>query len=199
MNSSILRIRRMFLIPLAVLALFDIVLIVVLATRLTATTTAREHERDDLELEKTKLEQALKPFQDIDKKLPAAKNDVRDFYGTRFPEYYSKLSDELNKLSQQEGIQLANIVYATPDATVLSESRGTHGPSTPGTQPIRISTAISGDYTKIVKFINALERDQSVFFIVEKLGLSSAGAGQPGQGAGAVSLQISLLTFMRKV
>ncbi len=202
MNDSILRIRRMFLIPLAVLALFDVALIIVLATRLTATTVARQHERDDLAHEKTTLEQKLKPFQDIDKKLPASKKDVEEFYKNRFPDYYSRLSDELNKLGQQEGIQLSSITYANTDANE-GNLRSTHPTgavdTTPGVQPIRVSTGITGDYTKIVKFINALEREQSVFFIVEKLGLSSQSSNQPGQGSGTVSLQISLLTFMRKV
>ena len=200
MNPNILRIRRMFLVPLAILALFDVILIVVLATRLTGTELVRQRKRDELQQEKTKLESTLTPFKDMGAKLHKAKGDVDNFYDKRFPEYYSKLSDEVNKLGQQEGIVLSNIVYNVADAPV-TQQRGTRpgaeASTAPGVQPVRISTSISGDYPKIVKFINALERDQSVFFIVEKLGI--AGQSGPNQGPGTVSLQISVLTFMRKV
>ena len=202
MNKSSASIRRIFLVPLSILGVLDIVLIIVLVTRLTATTQAREHEAEKLMRDKASLEQALKPFQDIDKKLPEAREDIKKFYAERMPEYYSTLSEQLNKLSKEEGIQLSSIAYvgADPATEHVAGATATTKLTSSNTQPIRITTAITGDYTKLIRFINALERDKT-FFIIEKLSLAGQGGG-PGpnqnQNQGTVSLQISLLTYMRK-
>ena len=58
-----------------------------------------------------------------------------------------------------------------------------------GVRRMEIEADLAGDYLQLVRFINALERDQ-LFFLVDSVGLGGA------QG-GMVKLQIKLETYLK--
>ena len=60
---------------------------------------------------------------------------------------------------------------------------------TVGVRRMEIEADLSGDYLQLVRFINALERDQ-MFFLVDSVGLG-------GEQAGVVKLQLKLETYLK--
>ena len=58
-----------------------------------------------------------------------------------------------------------------------------------GLRPMEIEASLSGDYLQLVRFINALERDQ-LFFIIDSVELG-------GEQGGVVKLQMKMQTFLK--
>ncbi len=58
-----------------------------------------------------------------------------------------------------------------------------------GVQRLEIEADLAGDYLQLVRFINALERDQ-LFFLVDSLSLG-------GEQGGVVKLQLKLETYLK--
>jgi type IV pilus assembly protein PilO len=54
---------------------------------------------------------------------------------------------------------------------------------------MEIEADLAGDYLQLVRFVNALERDQ-LFFLVDSVGLG-------GQQSGVVKLQLRLETYLK--
>ena len=59
-----------------------------------------------------------------------------------------------------------------------------------GLRRIQIDASLAGDYLKVVRFINALERDK-MFFLVNSVTLGE-------QQAGSVRLELKLETYLRE-
>ena len=62
-------------------------------------------------------------------------------------------------------------------------------PETLGVRRVEIDADLAGDYLQLVRFINALERDQ-VFFLVDSVVLG-------GEQNGVVKLQLKLETYLK--
>jgi type IV pilus assembly protein PilO len=60
---------------------------------------------------------------------------------------------------------------------------------TVGVRRMEIEADLSGDYLQLVRFINALERNQ-MFFLVDSVGLG-------GEQSGVVKLQLKLETYLK--
>jgi Tfp pilus assembly protein PilO len=118
------------------------------------------------------------PVRDIDKKIQEARVQVADFYQARFPDRTSALAIELGKLSKENNVKLSNVAYKADDETVE------------GLRRLQMDASLSGDYVKVVKFINALERDQ-MFLLVDSVVLGE-------QQGGAVTLHLRLETYLRQ-
>jgi type IV pilus assembly protein PilO len=116
-------------------------------------------------------------FIGMDQKLVNTRADIKKFYADRIPAYYSQIAGELHKLETANGVGQESIRYSQ-DETEL-----------PGIQRVQITTGVSGDYVKIARFINALERDPLLFIITE--------INVRGQPAGTVQLEIKLETYLR--
>jgi Type II secretion system (T2SS), protein M subtype b len=112
------------------------------------------------------------------------RSDLKRLYSDDVPERWSEISQRMTKLFQATGVSAPGIHYeiATDDKSA---------PSLPGVQQIKIDTTVTGEYSKVASFINALEQDKT-FFIINKISLS-------GQEAGAVSLSISINAFLKQV
>lgn len=95
----------------------------------------------------------------------------------------SQISQQLEKLLRDNGITAQVKKYEMEKS---NESKN----SLPGIQRVKIDTTITGDYTKIAKFINAMEQAK-LLFIVNKISLSSHEGGQ-------VTLQMSFDTFLKE-
>jgi type IV pilus assembly protein PilO len=83
----------------------------------------------------------------------------------------------LGKVAAQSGVKIESIKYTMKDVEVG------------GLRHMEIEANLGGDYLQLVRFINALERDQ-LFFLVDNVGLGGA------QG-GMVKLQLKLETYLK--
>lgn len=107
--------------------------------------------------------------------------DLKQLYSENLPARWSQISQQVEKLTRETGVIAQSIHYPT-DASEKA--------ALPAVQQIKIETIVTGDYTKVARFINALEQDK-LLFIIEKISLS-------GQEGGVVSLQITFNTFLRQ-
>ena len=124
------------------------------------------------------MQRQVEPLIGIDKKLEATRASIKTFYDQRVLGQWSQISNEVYKLAQQNGVTLQAIKYKADESGLAN------------LQTITIETGISGDYMKIVHFINALERDKPLF-VINLVALR-------GQTGGTVELQISFQTFLKE-
>lgn len=113
----------------------------------------------------------------IDGKLERARTDIQRFYEGRLPERQSEIAAELGVLAKRHRVQLSQVSYATEAAELADLSR------------VEVQAALEGNYVEVIKFINALERDE-LFFIINSISLDE-------QQGGAVKLQIVMETYTR--
>ncbi len=107
--------------------------------------------------------------------------DLKQFYSENLPARYSQISERVDKIIRETGVQAQSIHYPPEDTS----KRGL-----PDVQEVKIQTDVTGDYAKVARFINALEQDK-MLFMIEKISLT-------GQQGGLVSLQITFNTFLRE-
>jgi hypothetical protein len=89
----------------------------------------------------------------------------------------SAISADLGKVAGGTGVRIENIKYAMKDPEAL------------GVRRVEIEADLAGDYLQLVRFINALERDQQ-FFLVDSVVLG-------GEQNGVVKLQLKLETYLK--
>jgi type IV pilus assembly protein PilO len=80
-------------------------------------------------------------------------------------------------VAAQSGVKISEIKYKVKD------------PEPIGLRPMEIEANLSGDYLQLVRFINALERDQ-LFFTIDSVLLG-------GEQGGVVKLQMKMETFLK--
>jgi Tfp pilus assembly protein PilO len=124
------------------------------------------------------------PLIGMDKKLDLTRVDIKKFDAERTAAHWSQISNEVHKLAHEHGVSLQDIHYKPEDSGI------------PGIQQVEIDTGIAGDYVKIARFINALERDK-LLFVINTIALRGQ-TSQQGQPGGGVELQISFQTFLRE-
>jgi type IV pilus assembly protein PilO len=169
--------RRRALSVLAVLLLLDAAALIVLLTPLgRASATTRDNTNQVRTQLRDEMRRAL-PLRNIDQKLAASKQQIEQFTRERLPQRESAIPEELGRVAQQNGVRFSNIRYNPDDAPVA------------GLRRLEIDASLAGDYLKVVKFINALERDK-MFFIVDSINLAE-------QQGGNVRLELKLETYLR--
>jgi len=117
------------------------------------------------------------PWRGVDKKIPVAQKQIEDFYRDRLPAGYSEISNTLNRIASQTGVQVSSDKYKQEDAEIQNLPR------------IEVDADVSGDYLALMRFINSVERSK-VFFIVDALDLG-------GEQGGGVRLHIKFETYLR--
>jgi hypothetical protein len=127
-----------------------------------------------IELKALDLETA--PLRGLDKKVEQSRGQIKDFYQKRVPPNYSSIAARIGELQVKAGVRLSRVTY-------------TQG--LPGSELTEISldAGISGDYPQIMRFVNALERDQT-FFVIRAMSLT-------GQQGGLVNLRLRVSTWLR--
>lgn len=126
---------------------------------------------------KLAAEMSARPLRGLDGKLKLASEQADKFYKTRLPYAYSDVAEELGVLKKQYNVRLSRVQYLqSASANGLSE--------------VRMDAQVTGDYSSLAHFLNALERDHS-FFVISALGLS-------GQQTGQVNLRIQMRTYLRE-
>jgi Tfp pilus assembly protein PilO len=143
------------------------------------TQTEQRREEQDLRLHLTHATREAAPLDRLDEKLGKTRVDVKKFYDQHVASRWSEVSEEINKLAQENGFAPPPIHYKTDDTGL------------PDLQRVKADITLSGDYAKIAHFINALERDRLVFNVTQIVL-----TGQ--QGGAAVDLQIKVDTFLKE-
>ena len=115
------------------------------------------------------------PGRGMQQKLIQTRADVAKLYKENVPRRWSQISDELQKLAQQTGVSAGTKKYSTEDVGLN------------GVQRVIVETSIAGDYSKIPRFINALERSNTLFVI------TSISVNE--QQGGTVELRIRFETY----
>ena len=122
-------------------------------------------------------ENQAQPLRGLPEKLVKTNEDIVKFYRERLPVNASDVSEELGKLAAGNSIALSDVKYEDFDTDI------------PGLRQIAVEAQLSGEYSKIAKFINAAERDK-MFLIVNAITLDDQKTGQ-------VRLQIHFETYLR--
>ena len=175
--ASARELRRTIGIILVVLVVIDAAAVAFLLSPM-ANRRKRQDEYTNVRRQYEEKAHAALPLQNIDKKLGEARQQIDAFYRNRLPARDSEVADELGKLAQRAGVRFSGVRYASDD-TPLTNIR-----------KLQLDISLAGDYLKIVKFINQLERDK-MFFIVDRVNLTE-------QQGGAVRLELRLETYLRQ-
>lgn len=139
----------------------------------------KEVELNAAKLESKRLESEVAPLQGLPDKLAKARTDISAFYQDRFPDRFSTIPEVLGKLSVEHGVRLTDVKYEAAETELA------------GLQQVTMDAGLSGDYAKVVRFINALERSKT-FFLIDRITL-----GEEGDGGGDVRLQIRIISVLR--
>lgn len=139
----------------------------------------KEMELNAAKLKSKLLETEVAPLRGLPEKLVKARADIATFQKDRFPDRFSAIPEALGELSSEHNVRLTDVKYETAETEL------------PGIQQVTMEANLSGDYARVVHFINALERSK-VFFLIERITL-----GEEGTGAGDVRLQIRIISVLR--
>jgi len=169
--------RRKVKIALAALAAADVIMIAVFFSPLIGSQTSRRQQLDQAWRELQQKTRDVEPLRGLDKKIPIARKQIDEFYAQRLPAQNSAISADLGKVAVESGVKIGSIKYSMKDAEVV------------GVRRMEIDADLAGGYLQLVRFINALERDQ-MFFLVDSVGLG-------GEQSGVVKLQLKLETYLK--
>lgn len=122
------------------------------------------------------LELETVPLRGLDKRVDKTREQIKEFYAKRIPTSYSAIAGRIGELQVKAGVRLTRVSYlqGRPGARLTE---------------ITMDAGISGEYPQIMRFVNALERDQT-FFVIRAMSLT-------GQQGGLVNLRLRFSTWMR--
>lgn len=169
--------RKKLKVALAVMAGIDVLALVVYLSPLVGSADSRRQEINQLSTELIAKNTLVAPLQNLPQKVVLASHEISDFYGKRFAANNADVYTELGKLKDANGVTIEQAKYKV----------GAEGPG--GLQPFEIEMDLSGSYTSLAKFINAIERNQ-MFFIINNVSLG-------GEQQGPVKLNVKLETFLK--
>ncbi len=171
------RTRKNLKTAVAVMAAVDVLAALVYFSPLVGSAESRRMEMNLLQAELTTKTRQVAPLKDLPQKVVLARRQISDFYQQRFPSQSSQIVGELGKLAAANGVAIETVRYKLDDK------------ETGGVQPEEIEANLSGNYTSLAKFINALERDE-MFFIIDSINLG-------GQPQGSVKLGMKLEAYLK--
>jgi len=173
--ASIREVRKSLVPVLIVLVVLVVACIGYLLSPAGRSREARLRDLVALKAQVAAKQQEVLPTRGMDDKLKEASTDTAAFYKERFPGEYSAVLEELGKLAQASGVQIAAVKYEDKDTPVE------------GLRKLQMEVSLSGSYLQEVKFINALERDKQ-FYVIDGVTL--------GEQQGNVRLQLKLETYL---
>lgn len=169
--------RRKVKIALIAMAAVSVVAIAVFFSPLVGSEVARRQQLDQHWKDLQQKTREVEPLRGLDKKIPIARKQIAEFYALRLPSQDSSISADLGKVAAQTGVRIGGVKYTMKE------------PDPVGVRRLEIEADLAGDYLQLVRFINALERDQ-MFFLVDSVGLG-------GEQGGVVKLQLKLETYLK--
>lgn len=137
---------------------------------------SRRMDLNRLQADLTTKTRQVAPLKDLPQKVVLANKQIAAFYKDRFPTQQSQVLTELGKLTSANGVK-------------IEQGQIKSGDTTNGLHRLEMTYQLSGSYTSLAKFINAVERDQT-FFIIDSVSL----AGEP---QGQVKLAVQLETYLK--
>ncbi len=179
------KIRQQFILILAVLGVVDLLLLIYLFLP-GSSPSARLAQEQSLQEQVTTLTREVAPLQGIDKKLDQTRADVKKFYEQKVPSQFSQISQHLEKLMQETGVTAPGGIHYTQDKNDQQKDKN----DLPDVRRIGIDTTVTGEYSKVARFINAMEQDRFVF-VIDQISLTS-------QESGVISLQVKFETFLKE-
>jgi type IV pilus assembly protein PilO len=169
--------RRKVKIALTALAVVDVIAMAVFFSPMVGSEGSRREQLDQAWKQLQQKTREVEPLRGLDKKIPLARKQIDQFYAQRLPAQDSAISADLGKAAAQSGVRIGSVKYTMKD------------PQPVGVRRLEIDADLAGDYLQLVRFINALERDQ-LFFLVDSVGLG-------GEQGGVVKLQLKLETYLK--
>jgi hypothetical protein len=169
--------QRSLKIALISLVAVNVILIGVLFSPLVGSVEDRLQTLTQLRTEAQQKKHAVEPLNGLDKKIVIASQQIDRFYDNRLPARDSAISENLQKLASDTGVEMAQVKYTFGDSQPV------------GLTPVEVETTLGGGYLQLVRFMNSLERD-NLFFIVDTVDLG----GEQGE---TVRLHMKLHTYLR--
>jgi len=121
------------------------------------------------------LELETTPLRGLEGRIEDSRGQIETFYSKRIPPSYSAIATRVGELQVKAGARLSRVQYTQGQAgAYLTE--------------ISMDASISGDYPQIMRFVNALEHDQT-FFVVRGMALA-------GQQGGQVNLRLLVSSWL---
>lgn len=169
--------RKKLKIALAVLGGVDVLAAALYFSPLVGSAESRRTELNRLQAELTTKTRLVAPLKDLPQKVEIAKVQISDFYRNRFPSQNSQIYSEIGKVAAANGVKIEQVRNKPAETT------------SNGLQSIELEADLSGNYTSLAHFINAIERDQ-MFFIINSVSLN-------GEPQGAVKLSVKIEAFLK--
>jgi type IV pilus assembly protein PilO len=169
--------RKHLKLAMGILAAVDVLAIAIYFSPLVGSAESRSAEMTQLQTELTLKTRQVAPLQDLPHKVEIANKQITEFYKKRLPAQNSQIATEFGKLAVANGVSIEQGKYKLKD----------EGPG--NLQPEEMEYDLSGSYTSLAKFINALERDD-MFFLIRSVTLG-------GEPHGTVRLNLKLDTYVK--
>lgn len=173
--------RKQLKTAIAILVGIDVVAAALYFSPLIGSAETRRQELTRMQVELTTKTRAAAPLENLPEKVQVASKQIAEFYRERFPSQNSQIASELGKVAQANGVRIEQERYKSRDDN--------KEPTIPGLQAVLMEADLSGNYTALAKFINALERDE-MFFIINDVALG-------GEPQGNVRLSVSMETYLK--
>lgn len=177
--------KNQFTLILSVLGVLDLLLLVYLLLP-GSSPTARAAQEENLRQQKQTLTAEVTPLIGIDKKLAQTRVDVKKFREQKVPGQFSEISQHLETLMKDAGVTAKGGIRYSQEHSTNEKDKV----ELPDVQRIGVDTTVTGEYSKVAKFINGMEQDRFVF-IINQIALTSVESG-------VVSLQIKFETFLKE-
>ena len=169
--------RKKLKLTLAILGGVDLLAAVLYFSPLVGSAESRQLQRNQLQVELTTKTRQVAPLKDLPQKIELAKHQITDFYKYRFPSQNSQIYAELGKIAAENSVKIDQVKYKPSDT------------ASNGLQPIGMEADLSGSYTSLAHFINALERNE-MFFVINSITLG-------GEPQGPVKLSVKLEAYLK--
>jgi type IV pilus assembly protein PilO len=168
--------RKDLKIALAVMLGVDLLAGALYFSPLIGSAETRRNQINQLQSELVLKTRQVAPLKDLPGKVKLASQQIGEFYQRRFPSKNSDISLELGKITAANGVQIEQERYKPGDSETV------------GLEPVEVECDISGNYTSLARFINALERDE-MFFVINNVSLGGDPTG--------VKLSMKLETYLK--
>jgi Tfp pilus assembly protein PilO len=183
--NNLAKMKKQFTLVLSVLGAVNLLLIVYLLLP-GSSPSARAAQEEGLRQQKKALTSEVTPLIGIDKQLAQTRVDVKKFYAQKVPSQFSEISQHLETLMKDAGVTTKGGIRYRQEQSTNDKDKV----ELPDVQRIGVETTVAGEYSKVAKFINAIEQDRFVF-IINQIALTSVESGM-------VSLQIKFETFLKE-
>ena len=168
--------RKHLKLAMGILAAVDVLAVAIYFSPLVGSVESRSAEMSRLQTELTLKTRQVAPLQDLPHKVELANKQITEFYKKRLPAQNSQIATEFGKLAVANGVSIEQ------ENKLKDEEPG-------NLQPEEMEYDLSGSYTSLAKFINALERDD-MFFLIRSVTLG-------GEPHGTVRLNLKLDTYVK--